>query len=96
MKTGMKTGMKIGIACYPTFGGRGVVATELGLELAARGHDVHFVSYDPPARYRCAPGCVTFHEVDTPSYPLFRYPPYLLSMASTMADVAENEKLKSI
>jgi len=85
--------MKIGIACYPTFGGSGVVATELGLELAARGHDVHFVSYDPPARYRCAPGKVTFHAVETPSYPLFKYPPYLLSMASTMADVAENEHL---
>jgi len=85
--------MKIGIACYPTFGGSGVVATELGLDLAARGHDVHFVSYDPPARYRCAPGNVTFHAVETPSYPLFKYPPYLLSMASTMADVAENEHL---
>ncbi|MHC5056964.1 MAG: N-acetyl-alpha-D-glucosaminyl L-malate synthase BshA [Planctomycetota bacterium] len=93
MASGMSGNMKIGIVCYPTFGGSGVVATELGLELAARGHDVHFVSYDPPARYRCPSERVTFHEVETPSYPLFRYPPYLLSMASTMADVAENEKL---
>ncbi len=93
MGAAMAEGMKIGVVCYPTFGGSGVVATELGLELAARGHDVHFVSYDPPARYRCPSERVTFHEVETPSYPLFRYPPYLLSMASTMADVAENEKL---
>ena len=89
----MKSGMKIGIVCYPTFGGSGVVATELGLELAGRGHEVHFVSYDPPARYRGTSERVTFHEVETPSYPLFKYPPYLLSMASMMADVAENERL---
>ena len=93
METNMKTGMKIGIACYPTFGGSGVVATELGLELAERGHDIHFVSYDPPARYRCPSDRITFHAVETPSYPLFKFPPYLLSMASTMADVAENEHL---
>ncbi len=83
--------MKIGMVCYPTYGGSGVVATELGHALAARGHEVHFVSYEPPARYGDGSERVFFHQVDTPSYPLFRYPPYLLSMASRMADLAETE-----
>ena len=85
--------MKIGMVCYPTFGGSGVVATELGQALAARGHEVHFASYEPPARYSGGSERVFFHQVETPSYPLFRYPPYLLSMASRMAEMAETERL---
>ncbi|MHC4506874.1 MAG: N-acetyl-alpha-D-glucosaminyl L-malate synthase BshA [Planctomycetota bacterium] len=85
--------MKIGMVCYPTFGGSGVVATELGQALAVRGHEIHFASYEPPARYGGGSERVFFHQVETPSYPLFRYPPYLLSMASRMADMAEAEAL---
>ena len=88
--------MKIGMVCYPSFGGSGVVATELGTALAQRGHLVHFVSYDPPARFRCCAERVSFHEVTISSYPLFRYPPYLLAMASRLAEVAENEDLDLI
>ncbi len=85
--------MKIGMVCYPTYGGSGVVATELGIRLARRGHDVHFVSYEPPARFACAVEGLSFHEVETSSYPLFRHPPYLLAMASKMAEVVESEDL---
>jgi N-acetyl-alpha-D-glucosaminyl L-malate synthase BshA len=85
--------MKIGMVCYPTFGGSGVVATELGMALAQRGHEVHFVSYEPPARYHCCAERVSYHEVAVSTYPLFRYPPYLLAMASKLAEVAENEAL---
>lgn len=88
--------MKIGMVCYPTFGGSGVVATEFGMALAQRGHEVHFVSYDPPARFRCCAERVAFHEVTTSSYPLFRYPPYLLAMASKLAEVTEAEDLDLI
>ncbi len=81
--------LKIGMVCYPTYGGSGVVATELGMKLAGRGHEIHFISYEPPARFsHCIDG-VSYHEVETISYPLFRYPPYLLAMASKMAETAE-------
>lgn len=79
--------MRIGITCYPTYGGSGIVATELGLELAARGHQVHFITYANPIRLGDHP-CVFYHEVEVSTYPLFQYPPYCLALASRMADVA--------
>ena len=85
--------MKIAIACYPTYGGSGVMATELGLALADRGHDVHFLSYEPPHRLgtagRAHPN-VSYHEVQVAAYPLFRYPPYSLALASRMVEVVES------
>jgi N-acetyl-alpha-D-glucosaminyl L-malate synthase BshA len=81
--------MKIGITCYPTYGGSGVVATELGIELAARGHDIHFITYQPPFRLSGREANIRFHEVSVTNYPLFEYPPYDLALASRMAEVAE-------
>jgi N-acetyl-alpha-D-glucosaminyl L-malate synthase BshA len=85
--------MKIGITCYPTYGGSGIVATELGLELAARGHDVHFITYANPIRLDPDLPRIHYHEVEVSSYPLFQYPPYCLALASHMADVAESYRL---
>jgi len=85
--------MKIGITCYPTYGGSGVVATELGLELAARGHDVHFISYAMPVRMDASAGRIHFHEVEMMNYPLFDHPPYTLALATQMHNVAVNESL---
>lgn len=85
--------MKVGITCYPTYGGSGVVATELGMELAERGHVVHFISYAPPIRLTTENDRIHFHEVEVVTYPLFEYPPYALSLATKMAEVAENEGL---
>jgi L-malate glycosyltransferase len=85
--------MRIGITCYPTYGGSGVVATELGLELAARGHDIHFISYAMPVRITEASGRIHFHEVEMMNYPLFDHPPYTLALATAMANVAVNESL---
>jgi L-malate glycosyltransferase len=85
--------MKIGITCYPTYGGSGVVATELGLELAARGHDVHFISYAVPVRMSETSERLHFHEVEMLNYPLFNHPPYTLALASQMVNVAVNESL---
>jgi L-malate glycosyltransferase len=84
--------MKIGITCYPTYGGSGVVATELGMELAARGHEVHFISYAPPARLTASER-ITFHEVEISSYPLFDHAPYALTLAVKMLEVAEAVRL---
>jgi N-acetyl-alpha-D-glucosaminyl L-malate synthase BshA len=81
--------MKIGITCYPTYGGSGVVATELGMELADRGHEVHFISYQQPIRLNTERANIHFHEVDVSNYPLFEYPPYDLALATRMAEVAE-------
>ncbi len=81
--------MKIGITCYPTYGGSGVVATELGLELAQRGHEVHFISYAQPIRLTEPQANIHFHEVEVSRYPLFDYPPYDLALATRMAEVAE-------
>src|SRR5437870_13163880 len=78
--------MKIGITCYPTYGGSGVVATELGKELASRGHDVHFISYALPIRLTMSDR-IFFHEVEVLAYPLFEYPPYDLVLATKMAEV---------
>jgi L-malate glycosyltransferase len=81
--------MKIGITCYPTYGGSGVVATELGIELAQRGHEVHFISYSQPFRLRDDQPNIFFHEVEVSHYPLFDYPPYDLALATRMAEVAQ-------
>ena len=81
--------MKIGITCYPTYGGSGVVATELGLELAERDHEVHFISYAQPIRLSGPHPNIHYHEVEVSRYPLFEYPPYDLALASRMAEVAE-------
>jgi N-acetyl-alpha-D-glucosaminyl L-malate synthase BshA len=80
---------KIGITCYPTYGGSGVVATELGIELAARGHEVHFITSSPPFRLNGREANIHFHEVDVYRYPLFEHPPYDLALATRMAEVAE-------
>ena len=81
--------MKIGITCYPTYGGSGVVGTELGIELAARGHEVHFIAYQQPIRLNTDHPRILFHEVTVSQYPLFEYPPYDLALATRMAEVAE-------
>jgi L-malate glycosyltransferase len=81
--------MKVGITCYPTYGGSGVVATELGLELAQRGHQVHFISYAQPIRLTGPHPNIHYHEVEVSRYPLFDYPPYDLALASRMAEVAQ-------
>jgi N-acetyl-alpha-D-glucosaminyl L-malate synthase BshA len=81
--------MKLGITCYPTYGGSGVVATELGIELARRGHEVHFISYSQPIRLITPQDNIRFHEVTVSRYPLFEYPPYDLALATRMAEVAE-------
>jgi N-acetyl-alpha-D-glucosaminyl L-malate synthase BshA len=85
--------LKIGITCYPTYGGSGIVATELGLELANRGHDIHFITYANPIRLDPSVPRIHYHEVEVSSYPLFQYPPYCLALASRMADVAESYRL---
>jgi N-acetyl-alpha-D-glucosaminyl L-malate synthase BshA len=81
--------MKIGITCYPTYGGSGVVATELGIELAALGHQVHFITYSQPFRLTGREQGIFYHEVPVSNYPLFEYPPYDLALATRMAEVAE-------
>ncbi|RYY33095.1 MAG: N-acetyl-alpha-D-glucosaminyl L-malate synthase BshA [Sphingobacteriaceae bacterium] len=85
--------MKIGIVCYPTFGGSGVVATELGKALADRGHQVHFVTYNQPARLDLFSENLFYHEVAVSNYPLFDFPPYELALASRLVDVVRFEKL---
>jgi N-acetyl-alpha-D-glucosaminyl L-malate synthase BshA len=85
--------IKIGIVCYPTFGGSGVVATELGKALAQEGHKVHFITYSQPSRLDFLNENLFYHEVEFHSYPLFEYPPYELALASKMVSVAINEKL---
>lgn len=85
--------MKIGIVCYPTFGGSGVVATELGKALAEKGHEVHFITYSPPVRLDFLSGNLFYHEVSVSDYPLFEYPPYELVLSSKLVDVVKYEKL---
>jgi N-acetyl-alpha-D-glucosaminyl L-malate synthase BshA len=85
--------MKIGITCYPTYGGSGVVATELGIELAARGHEIHFITYSQPFRLAGREANIRYHEVPVSNYPLFEYPPYDLALATRMAEVAELHQL---
>jgi L-malate glycosyltransferase len=85
--------MRIGITCYPTYGGSGIVATELGLELATRGHEIHFITYANPIRLDPGTPRIHYHEVEVSTYPLFQYPPYCLALASRMAEVAEAYEL---
>ncbi|RNI29513.1 N-acetyl-alpha-D-glucosaminyl L-malate synthase BshA [Rufibacter immobilis] len=85
--------MKIGIVCYPTFGGSGVVATELGKALAQKGHKIHFITYSQPARLDYFNENLFYHEVNIPNYPLFQYPPYELALASKMVDIVQFEHL---
>ena len=85
--------IKIGIVCYPTFGGSGVVATELGKALAKEGHKVHFITYSQPSRLDFLNENLFYHEVEFHSYPLFEYPPYELALASKMVSVVKNEHL---
>ena len=85
--------LKIGIVCYPTYGGSGVVATELGVALADKGHEVHFISYDQPFRLDLSSDKIYFHQVNIPDYPLFEYAPYELNLTSKLVDVALHEKL---
>ena len=85
--------MRRGIVCYPTFGGSGVVATELGKALAHKGHQVHFITYSPPVRLDFLSGNLFYHEVSVSDYPLFEYPPYELVLSSKLVDVVKYEKL---
>lgn len=85
--------MRIGIVCYPTFGGSGVVATELGMALAEKGHCIHFISYNQPVRLESFKENIHYHEVNVSDYPLFDYPPYELVLASKLVDVAKFESL---
>jgi N-acetyl-alpha-D-glucosaminyl L-malate synthase BshA len=85
--------MKIGIVCYPTYGGSGVIATELGLGLARRGHEIHFITYRRPVRLAHFDANVFYHEVDSEDYPLFEYPPYDTALASKIVDVVQYQNL---
>jgi N-acetyl-alpha-D-glucosaminyl L-malate synthase BshA len=84
--------MKIGIVCYPTFGGSGVLATELGMALSAKGHEIHFITYQQPVRLNFHPN-IYYHEVTVPTYPLFDFPPYETALTSTMVNVINNNDL---
>jgi N-acetyl-alpha-D-glucosaminyl L-malate synthase BshA len=86
--------MKIAIVCYPTFGGSGVVATELGLELARRGHEIHFITYRQPVRLALLNENVHYHEVNVPEYPLFHYQPYELALSSKLVDMVKLHKIE--
>jgi len=86
--------MKIGVVCYPTYGGSGVVATELGKAMARAGHEIHFISYAQPARLDAFTENVYFHEVNSIKYPLFEHEPYVLALASKLVDVVQFEQLE--
>ena len=85
--------LRIGIVCYPTFGGSGVLATELGKALADKGHVIHFITYQQPVRLDSFHPNIFYHEVTVPAYPLFDFPPYETALSSTLVDVIKNEKL---
>ncbi len=86
--------MKIGIVCYPTFGGSGVVATELGMALSRRGHEIHFITYKQPVRLEQLSHNIHFHEVNVPEYPLFHYQPYELALSSKLVDMVKLHKIE--
>lgn len=86
--------MRIGIVCYPTFGGSGVVATELGLELSKKGHEIHFITYKQPVRLELLSSNLHFHEVHVPEYPLFHYQPYELALSSKLVDMVKLHKIE--
>ena len=85
--------MKIGVVCYPTFGGSGVVATELGIELSKKGYEVHFITYSQPVRLDALSSNLHYHEVNVPDYPLFKYEPYELALSSKLFDVILKHKI---
>ena len=85
--------MKIGVVCYPTFGGSGVVATELGIELSKKGYEVHFITYSQPVRLDALSSNLHYHEVNVPDYPLFKYEPYELALSSKLFDVISKHKI---
>ena len=93
MSDSLTTGLRVGIVCYPTFGGSGVVATELGKALAAQGHEVHFITYNQPVRLGSFHPGVYYHEVEVSKYPLFEYPPYELVLTSKMVEVVQTHNL---
>lgn len=86
--------MKIGIVCYPTFGGSGVVATELGMELSKRGHEIHFITYKQPVRLEQLTGNIKFHEVTVPEYPLFHFQPYELALSSKLVNMVKLHEIE--
>ncbi|WP_445957127.1 N-acetyl-alpha-D-glucosaminyl L-malate synthase BshA [Yeosuana sp.] len=86
--------MRVGIVCYPTFGGSGVVATELGLELSKRGHEIHFITYNQPVRLELLSNNVHYHEVNVPEYPLFHYQPYELALSSKLVDMVKLHRIE--
>lgn len=86
--------MRIGIVCYPTYGGSGVIATELGKALAGRGHVIHFITYSQPVRLESFSENISYHEVPVPAYPLFLFPPYEIALTSKMVEVARFEKIE--
>ncbi|SCZ77552.1 N-acetyl-alpha-D-glucosaminyl L-malate synthase BshA [Acidaminobacter hydrogenoformans] len=86
--------LKIGMVCYPSYGGSGVVATELGIHLADLGHEIHFITYDKPFRLMAFHENIFFHEVDVSNYPVFKYPPYILALANKIYEVARRENLQ--
>ena len=86
--------MIIGIVCYPTFGGSGVLATELGVELSKKGYEIHFITYNQPVRLELFSNKVHFHEVAVPNYPLFNYPPYELALSSRLVEVVEKYNIE--
>lgn len=88
--------MKIGIVCYPTFGGSGVVATELGIALAEHGHEIHFITYKQPVRLQLLHNNVHYHEVSVPSYPLFHYQPYELALSSKLVNMAKLHEIEIV
>ena len=86
--------MRIGIVCYPTFGGSGVVATELGMELSKKGHEIHFITYKQPVRLEQLTGKIKFHEVTVPEYPLFHFQPYELALSSKLVNMVKLHKIE--
>ena len=85
--------MIIGIVCYPTFGGSGVLATELGIELSKKGYEIHFITYNQPVKLELYSNKVHFHEVEVPNYPLFHYPPYELALSSRLVEMVKKYKI---
>ena len=85
--------MIIGIVCYPTFGGSGVLATELGIELSKKGYEIHFITYNQPVKLELYSNKVHFHEVEVPNYPLFHYPPYELALSSRLVEMVKKLSL---
>ena len=88
--------MIIGIVCYPTFGGSGVLATELGIELSRKGYEIHFITYNQPVKLELFSNKVHFHEVEVPNYPLFHYPPYELALSSRLVGIVKKYKINQL